>query len=67
VSVETGVPLAVECRLPAAPRSTVYARAGRFDGQTEPCKRGLKTELTDAELLAEVKEIIRGNPFSARP
>jgi len=62
VSAETGIRLASVCRILSAPRSTVYARAGR--SSTPSAKRGPQTALSDDELVTKIREAISGSPFS---
>ena len=62
MSAETGVRLATCCRILGAPRSTVYARAGR--GPSTGTKRGPRTVLSDAELTRLIREVIVASPFS---
>lgn len=62
MSAETGVALASVCRILRAPRSTIYARAGRTPSHGS--KRGPRTALLDDELLVKIREAITGSPFS---
>lgn len=63
MSTETGVALAVVCRIAEAPRSTVYARRDR-DQQGPASKRGPRTTLSDEALTEKIREAIRTSPFS---
>ncbi len=62
MSAETGVALAIVCRVLRAPRSTVYARSDRGEGVG--AKRGPRTALLDDELLVLIREVIASSPFS---
>ena len=64
MSAEFRVPLAAVCRLTEAPRSTVYARRACEQVPVEHRKRGPKTGMSDDELTAKIKEVIRSAPFS---
>ena len=56
---ETGHPLAIVCRVLAAPRSTVYARR-LSDGTTRP---GPATDIADSDLLVLIRRVLADSPF----
>jgi transposase InsO family protein len=60
VSAETGIPIALVCRISGAPRSTIYAR--RIERVAT--KRGPRTELTDGQLTELIREIVTTNLFA---
>lgn len=62
MSAQTQVALAAVCRILRAPRSTVYARAGR--SRSAGAKRGPRTRLNDDELLERIRAAIKRSPFS---
>ena len=65
MSAEMGAPLAAVCRLTRAPRSTVYARRGRANGEiTAARKRGPVVAISDEELTAKIREVIKASPFA---
>ncbi len=61
VSVETGHPLAVVCRVLEAPRSTVYAR--RLRRTSPPARPGPATAVADDELVRLIRGVIAESPF----
>ena len=61
-------PLALVCESWRVARSSVYALRARLGGPVEsdrrqPGKRGPKTELTDEELVAEIRTVLSESPF----
>jgi len=60
VSAETGIRLALVCRITGAPRSTIYARRAEH----EAAKRGPRTELTDAQLTELIRAILEAPLFA---
>ena len=65
MSPETGwpYPLSWVCQVFRVPRSTVYAFRARGGERESSRKRGPKTPLSDAELVSEIRAVIRGRPF----
>jgi transposase InsO family protein len=58
--METGHPLAVVCRILAAPRSTVYARRFSAEATTRP---GPQTAIGDDTLVGLIRQVIAESPF----
>ncbi len=67
MSPETGrtYPLTMICEVWQVARSTVYALRDRGDGRTrgEAGKRGPKTELSDEELVEEIRSVLKESDF----
>ena len=64
MTVETGHPISVVCRILEAPRSTLYHRrlvATRPPGRAD--RPGPPGAISDAELLAAIKDVIGQSPF----
>lgn len=65
MSGELEAPISRVCIVLEAPRSTVYARRGAEGTEAIPsAKRGPKTALSDEDLLAEIRKVIKASPFS---
>lgn len=64
MSAELGAPIFRACAVLEAPRSTVYARRSAGSEGAPAAKRGPKTPLSDAELLAAIREAIAHSPFA---
>ena len=57
-------PLTMICEVWRVARSTVYAaRNGSKGAGLEPQKRGPKTDLSDEELLEEIREVLKKSKF----
>lgn len=57
-------PLTMICEVWRVPRSTVYAaRHGSEGTGLKPQKRGPKTDLSDEELLVEIREVLKTSKF----
>jgi putative transposase len=65
VSPGTGAryPLTLVCAAWRVPRATVYAQRQRAGAPTPLGKRGPKTELSDAELVTEIRAVLAASPF----
>lgn len=56
------MPLACVCRVLEAPRSTIYHR--RFRRNVPGSRPGPKTEVSDDELVAKVRQVLEDSPFA---
>lgn len=67
-SAGTGKPYGLErvCRVLESPRSTIYAQQARESAKVMPLfpqRRGPKPELSDADLLAAIRDDLAASPF----
>ena len=60
--MEGSFPLARVCAVLGAPRSTVYHRRAR--GDQLGCRPGPRTELSDADLVERIRQVLSDSPFS---
>ena len=69
VSPSTGraYPLTLVCAVWRVPRSSVYALRHSVAGGRKPGKRGPRTELSDGELVAEIRLVLSESPFVGEP
>lgn len=63
MSAQTGIALAVVCRVLRAPRSTVYARR-RANPTRASARRGPRTSISDQALGELIRQVIRDAPFA---
>lgn len=60
--MDTSFPLARVCAVLGAPRSTVYHRRAR--GDALGCRPGPKTEISDTEVVAKIRQVLDDSPFA---
>ena len=64
-SVQRRYPLATVCRLLGVSRATLYRqRLAAANEPRPPARRGPRGAGSDADLLAAIREVIEGSPFT---